>query len=64
MMNDPIKLASLKPNESMYEYGLSTLHAWIRSFECMLHISYRLEIKKWQVRSIEDKIAFKTNYNR
>ena len=24
-------------------------------FECMLHISYRLDIKKWQVRSDEDK---------
>jgi hypothetical protein len=29
-----------------YKFGLSTLHAWIRFFECLLHISYRLEIKK------------------
>jgi len=26
------------------------LHAWIRFFECLLHISYRLEVKKWQIR--------------
>ena len=29
---------------------LSTLHAWIQFFECLLHISYRLEVKKWQIR--------------
>ena len=29
---------------------LSTLHAWIRFFECLLHISYRLEVKKRQIR--------------
>ena len=29
-----------------YRFGLSTLHAWIRFFfHCLLHISYRLEIK-------------------
>ena len=26
------------------EYGLSSLHCWIRSFECLLHISYRLPL--------------------
>ena len=41
---------------SKYENGLSSLHAWIRSFECMLHISYRLEDKKWQIRTNEDKL--------
>ena len=35
---------------TVYEFGLSTLHAWIRFFECPLHISYRLEVKKWQIR--------------
>jgi hypothetical protein len=28
-----------------YNFGLSTLHAWIRFFECLLHIAYRLEFK-------------------
>ena len=36
------------------QYGLSTLHAWIRTMEFCLHVSYRLEIKRWQVRE-EDK---------
>jgi hypothetical protein len=28
-----------------YRFGLSILHAWIRLFECLLHISYHLEIE-------------------
>lgn len=26
-------------------FGLSSLHCWIRCFECLLHISYRLNVK-------------------
>lgn len=36
-------------------YGISCLHCWIRVFEALLHISYRIPIKKWQVRTITDK---------
>lgn len=46
-------------NRDNLGFGLSTLHAWIRCFECMLHISYRLEIKKWQVKGAEDKAKVK-----
>ena len=28
------------------KYGLSTLHVWIRYFECCLHVSYKLVVKK------------------
>jgi len=35
---------------TVYEFSLSTLHAWIRFFECLVHISYKLEVKKWQIR--------------
>lgn len=45
-MNDINKIKELKPNESLYEYGLSTLHAWIRIFECILQIAYKLDFKK------------------
>lgn len=38
---------------------MSTLHAWIRCFECLLHISYRLVVKKWQIRERNDKICVK-----
>lgn len=30
-------------------FGLSSLHSWIRCLECLLHISYRLPLKRWQV---------------
>lgn len=42
-----------------YKFGLSTLHAWIRTFECFLHISYRLNIKKWAVTDETEKIEMK-----
>lgn len=58
LMNDIDAVRSLKPKVHLYEFGLSTLHAWIRCFECILHISYRLHIKKWQVRDA-DKHAVK-----
>lgn len=35
-------------------FGISSLHAWIRFFECLLHLSYKLGLKKWQARG-EDK---------
>lgn len=39
-----------KPQKDALNYGLSVLHLWIRSFEWLLHISYRLSVKKWQMR--------------
>jgi hypothetical protein len=45
-------------NVSTYSFGLSTLHSHIRFFECLMHILYRLEMKKWQMRSKEEKKLF------
>ena len=42
-----------------YGFCLSILHSWIRTFECLLHISYRLGLKKWQAKSDEDKCSVK-----
>lgn len=43
------------------QFGLSILHGWIRFFECLLHLSYKLPIKKWQARSeIEKQIVAET----
>lgn len=42
-------------NKKNLSFGISPLHAWIRSSECLLHISYRLEVKKWQLRDKSDK---------
>ena len=40
-------------DSDLLKYDLSSLHAWIRFFECVLHLSYRLSIKKWQVRGTD-----------
>ena len=39
-------------------FGLSSLHSWIRCFECLLHIAYRLPFQTWQVRGPENKAKF------
>jgi len=38
------------PKEGTLNYGLSVLHLWIRCFEWLLHLSYRLTEEKWQMR--------------
>ena len=42
-------------NQSSYKFGLSILHARIRCFESLLHLSYKLPVKKWQKRLNEDE---------
>lgn len=56
-MNDESK--EFVVNKNNLGFGISPLHAWIRSFECLLHISYRLEVKKWQIRDENDKANVK-----
>ena len=46
------------------EYGLSPLHAYIRFFEYFLHISYRIDIQKWQARSPTEKESVARNKTR
>jgi len=54
-MND-FHLINIKINKvDYYKYGLSSLHAWIRCLECLLHISYNLDFKKWSATNFEHK---------
>lgn len=46
-MNDPKLLALKTIDESLYEYGLSPLHAKIRFMEFVLHLAYNKEFEKW-----------------
>ena len=41
--------------QNLLAFELSPLHSRIRFYECILHVSYRLDIKMWQVRGIENK---------
>lgn len=45
----------MKSNENFYEFGISVLHAYIRTFELLLHISYKINLKEWQARGTEAK---------
>lgn len=48
-LNEIKSLRKRPVQPEMYRFGLSVLHAYIRFFECILHISYRLELKTWKV---------------
>ena len=39
--------------EEHLQYGISSLHAWIRFLGCCLSVAYRLEVEKWQIREDE-----------
>ena len=39
--------------------GMAILHCWIRAFEFILHLSYRLEFKSWRVSRDKDKISYR-----
>jgi len=41
-MNDVENLCNFHINMENIKYGLSTLHAWIKFLECILHIAYKL----------------------
>ena len=46
-------------NKEALQFGLSILHARIRLFEFLLHLSYKINIKKWKIRSKEENKLFK-----
>lgn len=54
-MNKKSVVTAKTVNRDFLSLGLSPLHSWIRFFECLLHISYRLDIKSWQARGDENK---------
>lgn len=54
-MNDLLKVTARVENENAFKYGLSTLHAWIRCMEMVLHISYNIDFEKWSVTTPENK---------
>lgn len=49
-MNNLDLVYSKPVNDNMYKYGLSSLHMWLRCMECILHISYNIDFKKWAAR--------------
>ena len=54
-MNNIDEVLKRTVDPTTFRFGLSVLHAWIRFFECLLHVSYRLDFEKWQRHAPEDK---------
>ena len=54
-MNNLELIQNKQERQDAYKFGLSTLHCWIRFIECILHVSYNLQFKKWAARTEEDK---------
>lgn len=63
---------NFEPKTDALKYGLSPLHAWIRSFEFVLKLSYKLDLKNgkfveqkrresWQKRNKNSKRVFASN---
>ena len=62
-MND-IDLVKKKPvNEKALKLGISNLHCWIRSFEFILHLGYKMEIQKFQARTEKEKLTVNLKKN-
>ena len=53
--NDINNIIKMDITTDNLRFGISRLHAWIRFFECCLHLSYKLTTEKWQARREEDK---------
>lgn len=54
-MNQLERVKEKRDNTSHYEFGLSTLHMWIKFMECILHIGYRLDFCKRSAVTDEQK---------
>lgn len=53
--NNIDKILNKEISTSKCHFGISPLHGWIRSFECLLNLGYKLVIKQWQARGAENK---------
>lgn len=54
-MNDLVRVSQKPEREETFRFGLSTLHAWIRFMELVLHVSYNLPFQKWSATTEENK---------
>lgn len=57
-MNNLDLIRNRTVNKETLTFGISPLHSWIGCFECLLHISYRIDIKKWRIINGDDKQIF------
>ena len=54
-MNNVKVIRKKKVNEYALSLGLSTLHCWLRTFEYICHLGYKMDIKKFMKKTKEEK---------
>lgn len=59
--NELKKVDDSQLNTEALTFGLSILHARIRFFESLLHVSYKIPLKKWRITSQEEKAVVEEN---
>lgn len=57
--NNIEKMVSRACDTTTFKFGISVLHAYLRCYEYLLHISYKMDNKEWQARSQEAKESVK-----
>lgn len=56
-MNDLSNSKHSNISTDYLQYDLTTMHAWMKFLECVLNISYKLELKKPNIRNISTEQA-------
>lgn len=46
-------------SKAPFQFGISVLHSYLRCYEYLLHISYKMDLQKWQARGNEAKESMK-----
>lgn len=54
-IDEMLRLRASIQQKECFTFGISILHGWIRLFECLLHLSYKLTVKKRTIREKNDK---------
>lgn len=58
-INNLPKVFSRKCDKDTYKFGISVLHCYLRFYELLLHVAYKLDLKQWQARTPEAKLSVK-----
>lgn len=57
--NDLDAILKIPIRDEYLSFGISVLHAWIRLFECLLHLAYKLPTKSWRIKKETEDIVKK-----
>ena len=62
-INDLENVTARPCNISAFRFGISVLHSYLRCYEYLLHIAYKMELQLWQSRGDAAKDAVKDRKN-